>query len=162
MSPRALRYLKVSGLAAALVACGIAYGHHRRYRYSVIFFSVPDGPGDLVLSGRGSGAVCRSVFVRPTIYIGPCIDIPDDAETFGVIVVSRGYEVGTVPLKTWTGSDGMVRYGCNGPSPSFAMCATDRDELLSKIPKRLAPLRRPNWGIVGRALDRCLRSIGVR
>lgn len=105
------------------------------YRYQLIEFE--NSLGKVSAEGMAKPEVFKGVF-EPAIYIGPHIDIPKDANVFGVLIVMRDEELEVMPLYTWQDEAGITHAGCNGPMPQFAHQAKSKEELIQSLARMLA------------------------
>ena len=105
----------------------------KTYQFASFIFNGNQTISEPASSGQCQEAVCKLFFERLILYEGKEIRIPNNARIFGVSTVSDGESSRIVPLFEWTDKKGIARYGCNGPSPEFALTAKDRKGLIVKL-----------------------------
>jgi len=120
---------------ACIAACMLSSCAAEQCRYHLIVFE--RSAGKVLAEGIGQPEVCKALFEPAGIYIGPHIDIPQDAEVFGTLVVTRDDQLKALPLYTWHDKTGGMNFGCNGPAPQFAHHAKSREELLASLKQML-------------------------
>ncbi|MCP5524389.1 MAG: hypothetical protein H7A46_22895 [Verrucomicrobiales bacterium] len=94
-------------------------------------------------AGEGDPSVCETFFSPSRAYIGRITPIPQTATAFAVVVVTDGDTSAIVPLFTWLDEGGTKLFGCNGPSPLFALSARTGEELIKALDELLRK-ERPN------------------
>ncbi len=119
-------------LALALGSCATG-----NYRYACI--SLETAPGKTLAEGNGNPRPCKAMFERPLPpYVGPAIEIPKTATVYGVLVITHGGQIGAIPLHKWTTEKGEAQFGCNGPTPQFALHGKTQEEFIASIQRRPA------------------------
>lgn len=125
---------KMTLLTSLVTLCLLMSCTAQNYRYHVLSFT--KSASKSMATGIANPEACKSLF-EPAVYLGPVIDIPDDAVIWGTLIVTRENDLKAIPLYSWENRKGEKLFGCNGPSPAFALQAKTPAELAEMIAKRL-------------------------
>jgi len=88
--------------------------------------------------GRADPQIAADLF-RPHVWLGPrpWDAIPAEASPCGVLIVTHGSDTMAMPLLSWSATNSVPQFGCDGPTSLFAVRESTQTQLFSTIRNRI-------------------------
>ena len=91
---------------------------------------------------RSTGTADRGAareFFGPDVVFGPrpWNRIPTNATPCGVLIVTQGSDTKALPLLSWSSTNSVTQFGCDGPTSLFAVRESTKRQLFSTLQSRI-------------------------